>query len=313
MNKNRRILGVWLAAAFLLAGCGIGEDEVVPAEWQHLVKTEGQFYPIPESWLRTPEGKIAHSLKLPDSIPKPVPFDFEKAEGPWYWPEKKKTVARAYFRHLCSTEAGEWTFKKVEDVDGLYFARPENVPSDDFLGDVYGPELPWVEREFQLWGESARDRGGHFVEPPFQNYKFVEEPRRSVKWQKDITAPYIRMFGLTTAIFIKEGHVVAARHDLTPMQIIGLKQPTAKYAYSWRGITRPRDREFRIAGGELIIYDRETREIISVSRNFQITRHNPRMNYGATWMVSPLCAEGINDREPLYLTAYAKRVLLERK
>lgn len=314
MNRFRYGAGIsGLVLTLLLAACGAGDDEEVPPAWRKLVKTEGQHYPIPEAWLSTPEGKIAHSLKLPDSVPKPVPFDFDKADGPWYWPASKREVAIAYFRHLCKTEAGEWTFKKVGKVDGLYFARPEGDISDQFLGDVYGPEAPWIEREFQWFGESVQSRGQKFVNPPFSMFSYVEEPKREVKWQKDIRQPYIRMFGYTTARFVKPGQVVVALNELTPMQLVGLDKPSARYSYTWRGITRPKDRQFKIAGGELIIYDRESQEIVSVSRSFQITGSNSRAPYyRATWLVSPVCAEGIDARD-LFINKYAQRVLLNKE
>lgn len=313
MNKSIVLLGVGVLVLVLARSWGSGAEEQLPEAWRRLVQTEGQFYPIPEAWLSTPEGKIAHSLKLPDSLPKPVPFDFDEADGPWYWPKKDREVAVAYFRHLCRTEAGEWTFRKVGKVDGLYFARPKGDLSDDYLGNVYGPEAPWVEREFQLMGEGPRWRGGQFVSPPFRQYQFVEEPRRDVKWQADIDEPYVRLFGLTTGVFVKPGQRVERLNEVTPMQAIGIPAPTAKYSYTWRGVTRPRDREFRIAGGELIIFDRFTQEVVSVSRSFQLTRSHPRRPFGATWLISPVCREGIDIREGLYLSAYAQRVLPDRE
>ena len=35
-------------------------------------------------------------------------------------------------------------------------------------------------------------------------------------------------------------------------------------AYVWRGITRPHDREMGIAGGELIVLDLQTNEVLGV-------------------------------------------------
>ena len=45
-------------------------------------------------------------------------------------------------------------------------------------------------------------------------------------------------------------------------------QLKSRYAYTWRGIRRPYDRQYDIAGGELIVLDRITEEILAVRRSF---------------------------------------------
>lgn len=278
-----------------------------------MVKTDGQFYPVPATWLSTPEGRIAHNLKLPDILPKPVPFDFEKAKE---MVSKNRQVSLMYFDHLCATEAGEWVLKKVENVEGLYFARPRNQPTDQYLGDIFAPEAPWVERHFQLMGESLERRGAQFVDYPAFSYHYVEEPRRDVKWQSDILMPYVRFFGYTAAVVHnpKRGKIPGAQRYLsviekTPMQLQGIPEISAQYSYTWRGITRPRDRENGIAGAELIIYDRTTGEIIGVRRSFQLTRRNPRTAYGASWMVSPSCHQARDEISFRTLSEFSIRVL----
>jgi hypothetical protein len=42
----------------------------------------------------------------------------------------------------------------------------------------------------------------------------------------------------------------------------------SRYSYTWRGIPRPHDREFGIAGGELILLDLETNEVLAVRRGY---------------------------------------------
>jgi len=311
------LLGVGVLVLVLARSWGSGAEEQLPEAWRRLVQTEGQFYPIPEAWLGTPEGKIAHSLKLPDSLPKPVPFDFDEADGPWYWPKKDREVAVAYFRHLCETEAGEWVLRTAENVEGIYFARPGNQPSDVYLGDLYGPEAPWLERNFQLMAESPDGRGGQFVRPPYRNFKFVEEPKRDVKWQRDIKEDYIRIHGYTFEKTLdptyhgKRGlqRLWFDLREKTPMRADGIPAPTAKYALTWRGIARPQDRHFGIAGGEIIIYERESKEILAVGRIFQITGRNRRRNFSASWMVSPTCGGKVGNLDGLPLQDFYTRAL----
>lgn len=50
----------------------------------------------------------------------------------------------------------------------------------------------------------------------------------------------------------------------------------SRYGVLWRGIERPRDREFGIAGGEVIVLDLKTNEILAVRRGFVFARANPQ-------------------------------------
>ena len=42
----------------------------------------------------------------------------------------------------------------------------------------------------------------------------------------------------------------------------------SRYGYTWRGIVRPHDRKLGIAGGETLILDLQTREILGVYRGY---------------------------------------------
>ncbi len=58
----------------------------------------------------------------------------------------------------------------------------------------------------------------------------------------------------------------------------------ARYGYTWRGIVRQNDREMGIAGGELIVLDLETGEILGVRRNYKQSR-------GLNWLAARSCAQ----------------------
>jgi hypothetical protein len=302
------LTAVWLCA--LVSPLQAEPTSYTPVRWERFVPVAGQALPVPEQWLQDEEAGVAHSLKLPDAVPKAVPFDFTRA---WWksWLPGTPRVALQYFNHLCDTEAGEWIFRKVANVDGLYFARPQGMPSDDFLRDPYGPEAPWVQRHFQLIGDNARDQGGMFVNPPSINYRFVEQPRRDVKWQATIREPYVRLFGYKREMrAAPDGANWSYYKDKTPMQVIGIPQPSAGYGYAWRGLRRDRDREHGIAGGELIIYDRQTREVLAVRRTFAITGKNPRGQGDALWLLAPTCRDTVDSIRFNGIAEFAGRVLL---
>jgi hypothetical protein len=277
-----------IAALSLTVGAAALSEPYVPVKWTRFVRVDGQPEPVPEQWLDSEEARITHNLKLPDGAPKPVPFDFDKA---WWraWLPGTPEVRVQYFSHLCGTEAGEWIFKTVANVEGLYFARPQGMPTTDALTDPYGPEMPWIQRIFFLRGDyKAQDQGTWLIQPPIYNYRFVEQPRRDVKWQASMSDPYIRLFGYTRELARdQDGKLTNIFRDKTPMQVIGIPVLTARYGYSWRGLKRERDREHGIAGGELLIYDLSTKEVIAMRRQFLVARvRSGKVN----WEVAAQCA-----------------------
>lgn len=288
---------VWALLALALA-LPAAADTYTPVKWTKFVPVAGQSEPVPEQWLQDEEARIAYSLKLPDTVPKPVPFDFSRAYWRSWLPGTPKQSVQ-YFNHLCGTEAGEWIFRKVQKVEGFYFARPQGAPTSDTLTDPFGPEMPWIQRQYVLTGDSLKWQGAWFIQPPLYNYHFIEQPRRSTDWQKQITDPYIRLFGYTReAIPVPgvHGKAIDQRdwytwHDKDPMQVIGIPAITARYGYTWRGLKRAQDREHGIAGGEVLIYDLQTKEVLAVRRQFLIASHNPRGEGKAMWEVAARCPQ----------------------
>lgn len=310
--KIRRTSSVVLIAlaGIVLSGCWESREEE-PAGWKQLVRTKGQYYPVPAQWLATEEARIAHDLVLPDSIPKPVPFDFDKADGPWFWPKGEREVAHAYFDHLCRTEAGEWILESPKDVDGYYVARPPRELTEREASHRYNMEAPFVEKDFTWIGSYSADSTSFFANPPYRNYQFVEEPRGQFKWQQHVEERYVRIYSSKSIWEIDDHGNVKSIQPMPVTEVVGIDHPTTRFAFTWRGITRPLDRRYRIAGGELIVYERESRKVIAVSRTFQLgrlVRKNPTV---AFWIQSPACREGIWPGD-LFVPEFIKRVLQER-
>lgn len=59
----------------------------------------------------------------------------------------------------------------------------------------------------------------------------------------------------------------------------------SQYGYAWRGVSRPHDRELGIAGGELIVLDLRTKEVLGVRRGF-IRSGGVRNNMTGIWWLS---------------------------
>ena len=74
----------------LCVGCfdSAGKDPKSP--WTKFVQVDGQPEPVPEQWLATPEGKFAHSIKIPNPVPKDSGY-------------RRGMTSEQYFEHLCRT------------------------------------------------------------------------------------------------------------------------------------------------------------------------------------------------------------------
>lgn len=62
----------------------------------------------------------------------------------------------------------------------------------------------------------------------------------------------------------------------------------SRYGFTWRGITRPHDRELGITGGELIVLDLETKEVLGVRRGY-IRSGNMKNLTGIWWLTGQTC------------------------
>jgi uncharacterized membrane protein YgcG len=80
--------------------------------------------------LATEEGKFAHSIRIPN----PVPEDSGYKPG---------MTSKEYFDHLCKTEAGEFIYKTVENVEGIFMMRPRREATDWELEHLYVLEDPY--------------------------------------------------------------------------------------------------------------------------------------------------------------------------
>lgn len=216
----------------------------------------------PEDWQATPEGRFAHAIKIPN----PVPADSGYRTG---------MTPQEYFEHLCKNEAGEFIFKTVENVEGIRLLRPRQPVNDYVFRDLYAMEDPYGH-----WQGEAEEPGFQFVGPT--KYAYIETPLRRVARHpgyKSVSHPSLfthpapgqtieRYFGF----------------DVSSFRTLQVEYDTAfrsRYGVTWRGIKRPHDREMGIAGGELIVLDLETNEVLGVRRGYAL--------YRGSWAMTPVC------------------------
>ncbi len=80
--------------------------------------------------------------------------------------------------------------------------------------------------------------------------------------------------------------------------------PRARYGFTWRGIKRPHDRELGIGGGELIVLDLQTNEVMAVRRGYAI------WNRGWTHRVCPRYGyDGGEDKGTAFTARFVMRVV----
>lgn len=300
---RRPVAAAWLFLATVAASNSQAAPES-PDRWTEFVETKGQRQPIPKVWLATEAGRQAHDLVLPASMPTPVPFDFQAAQFKALVPfSKTPSVREQYWRHLCATEAGQFIFRTVENVDGLAYMR-RSQQQNETLAD----EDPWLYEApaFEITGVDKPDSdiAGWYIRYPFATYMRVEFPgRRSGDgWVR---------------------HGRSGNESEVPDWFAGdswqrerIAGPSERYAVTWRGIHRERDREHLIGGHELIVLDRSTSEVLAVVRDFGLGAKTGKFQYGLTWRNTGTCFElgkwyAARDGDVLHLLA--PRVLQPKK
>lgn len=256
---------VMLTLALSATVCASQTPKPSTYRWTKFTTVQGQPDPVPIEWVSTPEGAFAHSIV----VPKPVPKDSGHRPG---------MTADEYFEHLCKTQAGEFIYKTVDNVEGFYFMRPPNRPAYKDLMDRFKLEDPYTERSYQLTIDGLPYRPAEFVNPPFSLYKYVEEPRRLVAWQAHINTQFVKFSGYRQS-------------PARPMKIEEITSISSKYGYIWRGVRRSEDRQNRIAGSELIVIDTHSLEVVGVLRNFAMSPKMRDTPDGIWWLNAITCSQ----------------------
>ncbi|MBK7897960.1 MAG: hypothetical protein IPJ99_00625 [Betaproteobacteria bacterium] len=232
---------------------------------------EEQGWDIPSDPVEKAAYDYAHALKLPDDVPKPVPFRFWTARLRALIPGQPN-VSEQYFQHLCQTEAGDFVFRHVENVEGVLQMRPRR--------SIYGTPIDYDRyRLEEPTGVGSGDTGtlgwrapAELVQPPSGKYAYLEQPA-------DPPGSVIRYFrgrndhppdGYKNGVDAGDRNgkmailpfIVAKEHH---------EQRRARYGFTWRGIKRPHDRRYSIGAGEYLIVDLETHEVLAVKRAFKLS------------------------------------------
>ncbi|GHT96140.1 hypothetical protein FACS1894116_12770 [Betaproteobacteria bacterium] len=295
--RSRRRVGVAALAAVLLvvllspAGREWGFFIIMGGKWS----TPKGWPTLSREWDKPTDPReleayeYAHALKLPESLPKPVPFSFAR-----HLLSNRRTTAVAYFDHLCATEAGEYIFKTVDKVEGIYQMRAMPKREDKVMTDRYAFEDPadWSQGE-------AKGSPMIFMGGPNEGFRYFESIRSPEQIASKIYLKHWDIYRWSqaneTAYWRYHHFDYTHNWSYTIGQVQSVERLEARYAYTWRGIRREHDRKHGIAGGELIVLDRITNEILGVRRSFAIARQNPKL---LDWEFAYYCPKNTIWRRP---------------
>ena len=228
----------------------------------------------PADPLATEEGRFAHSIKIPNPV----------SEDSGYKPEM---TSQEYFDHLCKTEAGEFIYRTVENVEGLLQLRPRENPKDYELEHLYAVEDPYGH------SVGVRDHPEeYFVQPAIGKYQFLEIPLPE-RSQASEERMYLRFYRDKNAHAGKDYQTAINGKFVRVPYVVGkvtVPSSRSRYGYTWRGVGRPHDRSLGIAGGELIILDLRTNEVLAVRRGFVRSGYMRNMT-GVWWLTAQKCSK----------------------
>lgn len=263
---------------------------------------------------------FAHALQLPDGVPKPVPFNFGAArikaiESSSSAFEIHQDVAQRYFDHLCETEAGVTVFDTVENIEGVSLLRGERREiSKPWTYDRYGTEDALSHGGNYM--ESDKNGGGfhgtpvEMIQPYRGHYTFIEYPDAEsgggwVRFVRKINPqpPYPYTDGFTT-------YAPAGLAKWLPFMVVrnSVATPIAKYAITWRGVRRERDREFAIAAAEMVALEVGTKRVLAVNRDFLLSGRDIHPS-GVWWGNAKSCRDRRNPQLGFYVQDLANLVL----
>jgi hypothetical protein len=231
--------------------------------------------PHAESFATT-QGRFAQSLTIPNA-PKPARY-------------RAGMDADDYFASLCKAEAGDFVYQRVTDVEGIVELRPRAVPDDYALQHLYALEDPFGI----AFGGVYREPQDVWVQPILGRYRFLDILIRS-----DVGHTAYQHFYRDVAQNKQQYHVLTAGRSVVLPYVVAqrrIAKTSARYGFTWRGISRPHDREFGIAGGELIVLDLVTSQVLAFRRGFVKTGKASGAFAGIWWSGARGCSQNGQNR-----------------
>jgi len=183
-----------------------------------------------------------------------------------FLPHIQKAVGGYYFDYLCRTQAGEFIYRTVDNVEGVLQMRPRDGSKDYFdrmkAGDI--PEDPWGHTNLEAQRPWVLFRNYRYFEKPIQG---VIEPRFATREDWDPS-----MFGVPTA----EDRIVRFfgydRSDQKALKREFDKSARSRFGYNWVSESSILNWVFNVYAGETRVVDISDGDLLGKKKGFVKTR-----------------------------------------
>jgi hypothetical protein len=185
-----------------------------------------------------------------------------------------KDTAQEYFERRCKEDAGEFIYRTVENVEGLFQMRPRD-PRDYFSrmrkGDI--PEDPYGHTNAEAQEPAALflsyPLSGIPKTTPYQYFETIKPPYTGEFYNRPFTA----LQYLEPPIFTGEKYWLYNMNgrDENGREIFVAKQTSelkSQYGYTWREVITEEDEKHGVRVGELIVKQLATDEVLGLKRGF---------------------------------------------
>nr|WP_315485524.1 hypothetical protein [uncultured Undibacterium sp.] len=257
--------------------------------------------------------------RLDDNIAKPK-IDMPEIK----WPRSTELPApsrgmskREYFDFLCKSEAGETIYKTVENVPGLLQMRPAFEPTDLEYSDRYVLEDP-----YSITRESLSAPWDAYVQPLTGKYDFLEMSGTALKknyFVKNVNEKidftklsdsFVRFYrdvkahpGKTETSYLESGPV----HLPSIVNAVETNKIQAKFGYTWRGLGGASLRESGITGGDQVVVDLRTGEVLALRRSFVFSDLRSGSS-SVLWMGAAHCTNALTTPTHIFVKKVLKPI-----
>lgn len=198
----------------------------------------------------------------------------------WGWGEASK----AYFNYRCEQDAGEFIYRTVENVEGVFQMRPReqrdyitSLRNGDLLEDPYGHTNREAQRPWYLFLRYPKEVSYSY----FETEKGVNLKEYDLRLHKKFSSRPVYTGERYWRYEID--HVIRSKSSNSYGRILKTKQISqlkSQYGFTWHQFQNNWDRLFEVYGGELIVKELATDETLGVRRGYFIYTTWPELMGG---------------------------------
>lgn len=186
-------------------------------------------------------------------------------------------LGRLYFQAHCENDAGEFIYKTVDNVDGIFQMRPRKP--QEYISNLRRYRLgngELLEDPFGFTNAEANNPHTLFLGEPFNGFYYYQY------FETEKTPDLKRYDRTRRKKFDERPEVTGERYwvyTLSRVDIDGTwKSPIfhaeqssilkSRYGFTWREVRDRWDDLFGIWGGELLVKNLKTKEILAIRRGY---------------------------------------------